>query len=145
MQGITTITINKKAGRETKARAQELQISVKEYTENALSYFYSRGINPVGHCPSLEFETNELIQNVGDQIIGFIRQQQETVLQDQSEALQITLREMLKSNYLINAIIMILIENFYKSDLKRKEVEAEIRDYVNQNLQNLDLNQKKRP
>ncbi len=73
MQGITTITINKQAGLETKARAQELKISVKEYAKNALIYFYSRGINPVGHCPSLEFETNELIKNVVDQIIGFIR------------------------------------------------------------------------
>ncbi len=61
------------------------------------------------------------------------------MLKEQFEALQIALREMLKSNYLIKAIIMILIENFYQSDLKKKEVEAEIRDYVNQNLQNLDF------
>ena len=138
MQGITTITINKQAGRETKARAQELKLSVKEYAESALSYFYSRGINPVKHCPSLEFETNELIRQVGEQIIGFLQQQEETVLKEQSEALQIALREMLKSSYLLNAIIMILIENFYSNDVKKKEVEAEIREYVNQNLQNLD-------
>jgi hypothetical protein len=138
MQGITTITINKQAGRETKARAQELRLSVKEYAESALSYFYSRGINPVDHCPSLEFETNELIRQVGKQIIGFLQQQEETVLKEQSEALQIALREMLKSSYLLNAIIMILIENFYSNDVKKKEVEAEIREYVNQNLQNFD-------
>ena len=101
MHWITTITINKQAGRETKARAQELKLSVKEYAESALSYFYSRGINPVGHCPSLEFETNELIRQVGEQIIGFLQQQEETVLKEQSEALQIALREMLKSNYLL--------------------------------------------
>ena len=138
MQGITTITINKQAGRETKARAQELKLSVKEYAESALSYFYSRGINPVDHCPSLEFETNELIRQVGEHIISFLQQQEETVLKEQSEALQISLREMLKSSYLLNAIIMILIENFYASDVKKKEVEAEIREYVNQNLQNFD-------
>ena len=77
MQGITTITINKQAGRETKARAQELKLSVKEYAESALSYFYSRGINPVDHCPSLEFETNELIRQVGEHIISFLQQQEE--------------------------------------------------------------------
>ena len=143
MADITTITIARKAGIHSKFRAKELGISVKEYTENALSYFYSRGINPVGHCPSVEFETNELIKKVGDRIISFIRQQEKTILKDQSEVLEISLKEMIKSNYLINAIIMILIENFYSSDIKRKEVEAELREYVNENLKIFEENNKR--
>lgn len=84
----TTVTIDKKTFAMLDKLAKANSVSKKEFLSCALNYFEKYGINPVQHeSPAQEMQ--KLIKRC-DQIIAFIRKQEQDILRPACEAINTT-------------------------------------------------------
>ena len=81
---ITTISVDTETAAKLDRLAKANKVAKKEYISYALNYFEKYGINPVKHeSPAQEMQT--LIKRV-NQIVAFIRKQEQEVLHPLCEA-----------------------------------------------------------
>lgn len=86
--GTTSVTIDKSTGVKLDRLAKASGVTKKEYLACSLEYFERFGINPVKHeSPAQEME--KLIKRV-DQIIAFIRKQEQDILRPACEVITTT-------------------------------------------------------
>lgn len=85
---ITTISVDTETAAKLDRLAKANKVAKKEYISYALNYFEKYGINPVKHeSPAQEMQT--LIKRV-NQIVAFIRKQEQEVLHPLCEATTVT-------------------------------------------------------
>lgn len=85
---ITTISVDTETAAKLDRLAKANKVAKKEYISYALDYFEKYGINPVKHeSPAQEMQT--LIKRV-NQIVAFIRKQEQEILHPLCEATTVT-------------------------------------------------------
>ena len=125
----THIKLNSSFKNEAKAHAEKLGITLKEYIENALLYFYSNKINPVKYSPSLEFDTIQVVKKSTDRIIAFIKHQEQTLL------LKI-LQELIRNKLFNEAQLSIMIDRYYE-EKEQLEVQQQINEFISEQLKKI--------
>lgn len=94
-EGTTSVTIDRRTGVQLDRLAKANGVTKKDFLQYALDYFEKYGINPVKHeSPAQEMQ--KLIKRV-DQVVAFIRKQEQDILRPACETIADTNRKVERS------------------------------------------------
>ena len=123
-------SVHKKVGEASKL----IKSNRKDYTEAALMFFLSRGLNPFEYKPSDKIELAQIMNKGFDRIISFIKTQEQTILRQIVKEIivnrklsetQINLFIELMAEEDQQAALHQAVEDYLKSDEVQQEVKEE--------------------